>query len=181
MRLDRYWSIELLFIIWYFSLRVEVFFAFHPHAGKLFHPPTFLTKLSLPPGHIDFPHIGMLILYPLSTWELNNDELHDPLSQVYYMPYVLSEAFILLLLLHLLYPTSLKPQQVWYFLIDCWIISTNGGFKFTSDDLFQNAYKRRKALPDSFGEIHAKFAVTAIEESTSLGERLFECQQGLFV
>ena len=47
------------------------------------------------------------------------------------------------------------------------------------DDLFQTAYKRRKSLPDSFGEKHASFAKTAVEESTALGERLFECQQGI--
>ena len=47
-----------------------------------------------------------------------------------------------------------------------------------SDDLFQSAYKRRKALPDSFGEMHAKFAHAVIEETTSLGEYLFENLQG---
>ncbi|PAV22369.1 hypothetical protein PNOK_0232600 [Pyrrhoderma noxium] len=115
---------------------VEVFFAFHPHAGKLFHPPTFLTKLSLPPGHIDFPHIGILhAICAVGSF----------------------------------YTAAVAPPPLPNFA------------ETPADDLFQNAYKRRKALPDSFGEIHAKFAVTAIEESTSLGERLFECQQALTV
>jgi len=34
---------------------VDAFFAFHPHAGRLFHAPTFMATLSLPPNHPDFP------------------------------------------------------------------------------------------------------------------------------
>ena len=48
------------------------------------------------------------------------------------------------------------------------------------DDLFQQAYKRRKRLPDSFGEEQAKYTMDAIHESTSLGEQLFQCQQGFY-
>ena len=50
-----------------------------------------------------------------------------------------------------------------------------------ADDLFQTAYQRRKALPDSFGERHAKYGMEAVYESTSLGEDLFECQQGNYL
>lgn len=52
-------------------------------------------------------------------------------------------------------------------------------FRLLQDDIFPTAYMRRKELPDSFGELHAKYAVAALDESTSVGERLFECMQGL--
>ena len=34
---------------------VEAFFSFHPHAGKLFHVPTFMASIDLPPTHPNFP------------------------------------------------------------------------------------------------------------------------------
>jgi hypothetical protein len=34
---------------------VESFFAFHPHASRLFHASTFMTTLNLPPNHPKFP------------------------------------------------------------------------------------------------------------------------------
>ena len=49
-----------------------------------------------------------------------------------------------------------------------------------ADDLFHDAYKRRKALPDTFGETHAKLAVKYVDESTALGERLFENMQSMY-
>lgn len=39
---------------------VEAFFAFHPHATRLFHAPTFLTSLSLPPNQPGFPNAAVL-------------------------------------------------------------------------------------------------------------------------
>lgn len=39
---------------------VDVFFKFHPHAHRLFHRPTFLTSLSLPPNHSKFPSPAVL-------------------------------------------------------------------------------------------------------------------------
>ncbi|KAL5495275.1 hypothetical protein ACEPAI_738 [Sanghuangporus weigelae] len=111
---------------------VEVFLAFQPHAGRLFHGPTFLASLSLPATHANFPHIA--ILHAISA-------------------------------VGSLYTPAVPPAPLPNFA------------ETPADDLFQSAYKRRKALPDSFGEVHAKFAMAAVEESTSLGERLFECQQ----
>ena len=40
--------------------RVDVFFTFHPHANKLFHPPTFLHSLTLHPNHSKFPSLPVL-------------------------------------------------------------------------------------------------------------------------
>jgi hypothetical protein len=34
---------------------VEAFFAFHPHAGRLFEASSFVATLNLPPNHPDFP------------------------------------------------------------------------------------------------------------------------------
>ncbi|KAF9015250.1 hypothetical protein BDQ17DRAFT_1340740 [Cyathus striatus] len=39
---------------------VDVFFTFHPHAGRLFHAPSFLHSLSLPPSHPKFPSTPVL-------------------------------------------------------------------------------------------------------------------------
>ncbi|KAL6306492.1 hypothetical protein BKA93DRAFT_840803 [Sparassis latifolia] len=39
---------------------VEAYFAFNADAGRLFHGPTFLTSLSLPPTHHDFPSTAVL-------------------------------------------------------------------------------------------------------------------------
>ncbi|KZT21176.1 hypothetical protein NEOLEDRAFT_1121516 [Neolentinus lepideus HHB14362 ss-1] len=39
---------------------VDAFFSFHPHASRLFHAPTFMTSLSLPPGHVKFPNVAIL-------------------------------------------------------------------------------------------------------------------------
>ncbi|KAF9056264.1 hypothetical protein BJ165DRAFT_1432192 [Panaeolus papilionaceus] len=39
---------------------VDVFFLFHPHANKLFHMPTFMNALILPPGHPKFPALPVL-------------------------------------------------------------------------------------------------------------------------
>ncbi|CAA7266537.1 unnamed protein product [Cyclocybe aegerita] len=39
---------------------VDVFFVFHPHANRLFHAPTFLNSLSLPPSHPKFPSTPVL-------------------------------------------------------------------------------------------------------------------------
>lgn len=44
----------------YWIIRVEVFFAFQPHARHIFHEPSFLASLSFPPSHIGFPHVGIL-------------------------------------------------------------------------------------------------------------------------
>ena len=40
--------------------RVEAFFAFHLHAVKLFHGPSFLASLDLAPTHPRFPPAGIL-------------------------------------------------------------------------------------------------------------------------
>ncbi|TFY75169.1 hypothetical protein EWM64_g8842 [Hericium alpestre] len=40
--------------------RVEIFFAFHPHAGRLFHGPSFMSSLTLPPTHPKFPSTAVL-------------------------------------------------------------------------------------------------------------------------
>ncbi|KAI5124712.1 hypothetical protein M0805_004318 [Coniferiporia weirii] len=115
---------------------VEVFFAFHPHAGRLFHGPSFLASLSLSPTHPGFPHIAILhAICAVGSF----------------------------------YTVAVAPPPLPNFA------------ETPADDLFQNAYKRKKAMPDSFGELHAKFATAAIDESTSLGERLFECQQATTV
>ncbi|KAJ3750260.1 hypothetical protein DFH05DRAFT_1466621 [Lentinula detonsa] len=39
---------------------VDVFFTFHPHASQLFHAPSFMTSLSLPPDHPKFPAVPVL-------------------------------------------------------------------------------------------------------------------------
>lgn len=39
---------------------VDVFFTFHPHAGRLFHMPSFMNSLSLPPTHPKFPSLPVL-------------------------------------------------------------------------------------------------------------------------
>ncbi|KAF8078522.1 hypothetical protein FPV67DRAFT_1557832 [Lyophyllum atratum] len=39
---------------------VEVFFVFHPHAHRLFHGPSFMSTLSLPPSHPKFPSSPVL-------------------------------------------------------------------------------------------------------------------------
>ncbi|PPQ70774.1 hypothetical protein CVT24_001061 [Panaeolus cyanescens] len=39
---------------------VDVFFLFHPHANKLFHMPTFMNSLVLPPSHPKFPALPVL-------------------------------------------------------------------------------------------------------------------------
>ncbi|EPQ56676.1 hypothetical protein GLOTRDRAFT_40182, partial [Gloeophyllum trabeum ATCC 11539] len=39
---------------------VDAFFSFHPNASRLFHAPTFMSALSLPPGHAKFPNPAIL-------------------------------------------------------------------------------------------------------------------------
>ncbi|KAF5313234.1 hypothetical protein D9619_003267 [Psilocybe cf. subviscida] len=39
---------------------VDVFFVFHPHATRIFHPPTFMNSLSFPPSHPKFPSLPVL-------------------------------------------------------------------------------------------------------------------------
>ncbi|KAG6847422.1 hypothetical protein H0H93_008217 [Arthromyces matolae] len=39
---------------------VEVFFRFHPHANRIFHPASFKSTLSLPPSHVKFPSTPVL-------------------------------------------------------------------------------------------------------------------------
>ncbi|KZT30482.1 hypothetical protein NEOLEDRAFT_1053482 [Neolentinus lepideus HHB14362 ss-1] len=39
---------------------VDAFFAFHPHSNRLFHAPTFMSWLSLPPTHAKFPNTAIL-------------------------------------------------------------------------------------------------------------------------
>lgn len=39
---------------------VDVFFVFHPHANRLFHLPTFMHTLDLPPSHPKFPSTPVL-------------------------------------------------------------------------------------------------------------------------
>ncbi|KAH9486839.1 hypothetical protein JR316_0000904 [Psilocybe cubensis] len=39
---------------------IDVFFVFHPHAGRMFHPPTFMHSISLPPNHPKFPSLPVL-------------------------------------------------------------------------------------------------------------------------
>ncbi|KDQ63649.1 hypothetical protein JAAARDRAFT_148211 [Jaapia argillacea MUCL 33604] len=39
---------------------VEAFFAYHPHATRLFHAPTFLPSLALPSDHVKFPNPAII-------------------------------------------------------------------------------------------------------------------------
>ncbi|PPQ85887.1 hypothetical protein CVT25_015829 [Psilocybe cyanescens] len=39
---------------------IDVFFVFHPHASRMFHAPSFMHSISLPPNHPKFPSLPVL-------------------------------------------------------------------------------------------------------------------------
>ncbi|KAI0051666.1 hypothetical protein FA95DRAFT_1511617 [Auriscalpium vulgare] len=135
---------------------VEVFFAFHPHAGRLFHGPTFMASLSLPPSHPKFPPTSVLhaicavgSLYTVAvspTPEIVKDMAPGMFNDLDYGAAFMSAS-------------SASPS---------------------ADEIFGNRYKTKHHI-DSFAEQQIKLARRAAEEAIWAGKDLFENTQALLI
>lgn len=54
LRISHVWLLHTYWV----SLSVDVFFVYHPFAKHIFHEPSFLATMNLPPNHHSFPHIS---------------------------------------------------------------------------------------------------------------------------
>ena len=134
------------------SGRVEVFFGFHPHAGRLFHSPSFMASLSLPPSHPKFPSTAVLhaicAVGSLYTASIMPSDLASDIP-----------------------PGRFNDSEFGFSLYSSIPCSP------LPDELFSERYKPKEHV-DSFAEQQVKFAKQAIDEQISIGSHLLECVQG---
>lgn len=130
--------------------RIESFFAFHPHANRLFHHPTFMNNMCYPPTHPNFPSTA--VLHALCAV---GSQYTAAISQT-----DIPGAGIM--------PASMSiPYQH----------SMNQHLRSTSDEAFQNKWKTPNHA-DSFAEAHIKLSRRVSELDTLRGLRMVENMQG---
>ncbi|KAI0271386.1 hypothetical protein BC834DRAFT_818707 [Gloeopeniophorella convolvens] len=131
---------------------VDVFFAFHPHACRLFHAPTFMASLNLSPSHPSFP--SPPVLHAICA-----------VGSLY-------TAAVL--------PTPPPDKRMAAGMFEDINFGQPFNSGPPSDELFGNRYKRKDHV-DSFAEKHVKFARELAEEQIWAGKRLFENVQALLI
>jgi hypothetical protein len=131
--------------------RVDVFFKFHPHAGRLFHATSFMSSLSLPPTHPRFPSIPVLhaicAIGSFYTAAVTSPPLPD-FNEVS--------------------PGTYSSQVSFIFKL------------FTvSEEIFLERIRIKEQRTDSFAEEQAKLARESAERLNLLGKDLFHVFQGM--
>ena len=131
--------------------RVDVFFKFHPHAGRLFHATSFMSSLLLPPTHPRFPSIPVLhaicAIGSFYTAAVTSPPLPD-FSQV---------------------SSGMYSSQITF---SCELFTV-------LDEIFLERTRVKEQRTDSFAEQQAKLARESSERLNSLGKDLFQVFQGI--
>src|SRR6266404_5438515 len=129
---------------------VEAFFSFHPHAGRIFHVPTFMASIDLPPTHPNFPSpaiihaicaVGSLYTVAVSPTPPPEKSMGECSSD------------------------------------DANLGSGSSDHSPLADEIFGIHYKRKDNI-DSFAERHVKLAKKTAEEQLWAGTKLLEDVQG---
>lgn len=132
---------------------VEAFFSFHPHAGRLFHVPTFMASIDLPPTHPNFPSpaiihaicaVGSLYTVAVSPTPPPEKSMGVGLSE------------------------------------DANLGGGSSDHNPLADEIFGNWYKRKNDM-DSFAERHVKLAKQTAEEQLWAGKKLLEDVQAMLI
>ncbi|KAJ3547585.1 hypothetical protein NMY22_g1586 [Coprinellus aureogranulatus] len=123
---------------------IEVFFIFHPHASRLFHVPSFMSSISLPPTHPRFPAIPILhaicAVGSLYTAAVTSPPLPD-FDEV---------------------PPGKSIQHVKE-------ITPRSNYHCPSpDEIFLERLRAKEQRPDSFAERHAKLARESADHLNTL-------------
>ncbi|KAH9947919.1 hypothetical protein B0H21DRAFT_736146 [Amylocystis lapponica] len=113
---------------------IDAFFTFHAHANIIFHTPTFMASLSLPPSHPKFPNVALLHAICAVGSMYTGAVEHVP--------------------------PPVAPD-------------------FEPHDPFPDKWRGER--PDSFAEVHVKYARTAIEGAVYMGENLFQLIQAKII
>lgn len=136
---------------------VHAFFAFHTQAGRLFHGPTFLASLELPPADPRFPFDAVL---------------HAMCAVGSLYTAAIPQAPI--------QPRARRagaPSASPFAWADDSGEDAGSGQFLAFDELFPGRWRKYERRPDSFAELQAAFAKRTAEESIDRGERLLECLQ----
>ncbi|KAH9984661.1 hypothetical protein BJV74DRAFT_848132 [Russula compacta] len=132
---------------------VETFFAFHPHAGRLFHIPTFVAALNLPPNHPNFP--SACILHAICA-----------VGSLYTMAEL---------------PTPPPDKSTTTGMSEGEDLNSgSSNHSSLPEQIFGNRY-RRKDNVDSFAERHVTLARQTGEELLWAGRKLLEGVQALLI
>lgn len=136
---------------------MHAFFAFHTQAGRLFHGPTFLASLELPPADPRFPFDAVL---------------HAMCAVGSLYTAAIPQAPI--------QPRARRagaPSASPFAWADDSGEDAGSGQLLAFDELFPGRWRKYERRPDSFAELQAAFAKRTAEESIDRGERLLECLQ----
>ena len=139
---------------------MHAYFAFHTHAGRLFHGPTFLAALELAPADPRFPFAAVLHAMCAVGSLYTADIPQAPIQ-----PRARRRA-----------PASAFAGGLPWMDDDGEDVA--GGQFLSLDELFPGRWRKYERRPDSFAEHQATLAKSAAEESIDRGERLLECLQG---
>ncbi|KAF8592080.1 hypothetical protein K439DRAFT_1401652 [Ramaria rubella] len=131
---------------------VEVFFASLPHATRVLHQESFVASLSLPPTTAEFPETSILHAICAVASLFTPVIAPPPLPNLNERP-------------------AGKILPLWTLAIA----------KCETDEIFQEKYRRTENRDDSFGEMQAKYAKEAQDESAMVGEGLFAGLQSVVI
>ncbi|KAI9513029.1 hypothetical protein F5148DRAFT_462319 [Russula earlei] len=131
----------------------EAFFAFHPHAGRLFHVSTFVGSLNLPPSHPKFP--SPCVLHAICA-----------VGSLYTMAILPTPPIDKFMAAGMSGGDNLN--------------STFQNYSASSDEIFNNRYRRKDHI-DSFAERQVKLAKQTAEEQLWAGRKLVEGVQALLM
>jgi hypothetical protein len=138
----------LTLILW--DQSVELFFAFHPHAKRIFHAPSFMVSLSLPPTHPKFPIPPVLHAICAASTLYTSVVSSPPLPN--YSEVVPSK---------LTRYTDPAPLN-----------------RLCKDEIFQQRHRVKERRPDSFAEEQARWARETLDKYLFSGENLVQVLQG---
>lgn len=132
---------------------VEAFFSFHPHAGRLFHVPTFMASIDLPPTHPNFPS-----------------------------PAIVHAICAVGSLYTVVVPPTPPPEKSMGASMseDADLSGGSSDHSPLADEIFCSWYKR-KDYTDSFAERHVKLAKQTAEEQLLAGKTLLEDVQAMLI
>jgi hypothetical protein len=129
--------------------RVQAFFAFHIHAGRLFHGPSFLASLNLHPLNERFPSVA--VLHALCS---------------------VGSTFVAEIVPTPVHTHSSFPCMFFFSYLGDY------RFDGIPDVIFHGRWRRVASRPDSFAEHHAKLAKHAVGQLLDSGEHMISTLQG---
>ena len=133
-----------------FLCSVDVFFSSLPHATRVLHKESFLQALSLPPTAAGFPETSILHAICAVASLFTSAASTPPVGNL-----------------------SENPAGHYNFFSRFFVIS----YSAQVDDIFEEKFRAVDIRDHSFGDMQAKYAKEAQEESTRVGEAVFSSLQ----